>query len=158
MQRLFEYASSIILTNITIDAIKCLNKLEVNCCGLLLMANFPLVSSLRQLYSCLISLFCCTHVATVLCIPWQLYPCRIPDLSSGSPLILSGRYHGGFPDSVKASGSLADSCSFVLNLRVQKTKDFPLDKVISQVLKLIISQRTSYYWLIDYIFYILILI
>ncbi|GMQ08117.1 hypothetical protein CsSME_00051994 [Camellia sinensis var. sinensis] len=85
IQRLFNAASSVILANITIDALECLDSLE-------------------------------------------LYPNLIPDLSSGSPLIVSGRYHGNFPDSVKASGLLPDMSNFTVELEVQKSKNIPLDR------------------------------
>ncbi|KAL6974621.1 hypothetical protein U1Q18_028805 [Sarracenia purpurea var. burkii] len=62
----------------------------------------------------------------------EVYPSRIPDLLSGSPLIISGRYHGTFPDNVKATGILADTSNFVVDLKVQKTNDIPLDKVLAK--------------------------
>lgn len=65
-----------------------------------------------------------------LCSVLQLFPFHIPDLSSGSPLIISGRYHGEFPDSLKASGSLADMSNFTIDLKIQKAKEIPLDRVI----------------------------
>lgn len=61
----------------------------------------------------------------------QLQPSKIPDLSSECPVIISGRYHGNFPDSLKVSGILADTSNFSTELKVEKTKDIPLDKVIS---------------------------
>lgn len=83
----------------------------------------------------------------------QLYPFHIPDLSTGSPLIVSGRYHGNFPYSVKVGGNLADLSSFVVDVKVQKVKDFPLDRVISQVLKLILFQLIIYLINADYMTY-----
>ncbi|KAL6335238.1 hypothetical protein AAG906_029472 [Vitis piasezkii] len=62
----------------------------------------------------------------------ELFPFHIPDLSSGSPLIISGRYHGEFPDSLKASGSLADMSNFTIDLKVQKAKEIPLDRVFAR--------------------------
>lgn len=64
------------------------------------------------------------------CSVLQLFPFHIPDLSSGSPLIISGRYHGEFPESLKASGSLADMSNFTIDLKIQKAKEIPLDRVI----------------------------
>lgn len=58
-----------------------------------------------------------------------MYPSHIPDLLSESPLIVSGRYQGAFPETLKATGILADSSNFVVDLKVQKAKDMPLDKV-----------------------------
>lgn len=100
MQRLFDNASSIILTNITIDALERLDKLE-------------------------------------------LYPFHIPDLSTESPLIVSGRYHGNFPDSVKVGGNLADLSNFVVDVKVQNAKDFPLDRVLA---RRHIETLTSHAW------------
>lgn len=62
----------------------------------------------------------------------ELYPISIPDLSSESPVIISGRYHGIFPDTVKISGILADMSSFTTELTVQKAKNVPLDKVFAR--------------------------
>ncbi|THG07447.1 hypothetical protein TEA_023989 [Camellia sinensis var. sinensis] len=87
IQSLFNTASSVILANITIDALECLDLLE-------------------------------------------LYPNLIPDLSSGSSLIVSGKYNGNFPDSVIASGLLPDMSNFTVELEVQKSKGIPLDRVI----------------------------
>ncbi|KAI7987713.1 hypothetical protein LOK49_LG13G00310 [Camellia lanceoleosa] len=57
-----------------------------------------------------------------------VYPSRIPDLLSESPLIVSGRYKGDFPETLKARGILADMSNFVVDLKVQKAKDIPIDK------------------------------
>lgn len=62
----------------------------------------------------------------------QLLPFHVPDLSSGNLLILSGRYTGKFPDSVKVSGKTADMSNFSLDLKVQNAKDIQLDRVIFQ--------------------------
>ncbi|CAL5356567.1 unnamed protein product [Camellia sinensis] len=61
-----------------------------------------------------------------------LYPDLIPDLSSGRPSIVSGRYNGNFPDSVKASGLLLDMSNFTVELEVQKSKGIPLDRVFAR--------------------------
>lgn len=58
-----------------------------------------------------------------------MYPSRIPDLSSESPLIVSGRYQGKFPDTLKAKGFLGDLSNFVVELKLQLAKDIPLDRV-----------------------------
>lgn len=68
-----------------------------------------------------------------LCPYWQLYPIRIPDLSAGCPVFVSGRYSGCFPESVKVSGILADLSSFVIDVKAQKAKDIPLDRVILKI-------------------------
>ncbi|KAI8553301.1 hypothetical protein RHMOL_Rhmol05G0004300 [Rhododendron molle] len=62
----------------------------------------------------------------------EVYPSRIPDLLSESPLIVSGRYQGAFPETLKATGILADSSNFVVDLKVQKAKDIPLDKILAK--------------------------
>ncbi|XP_058227317.1 uncharacterized protein LOC131335816 [Rhododendron vialii] len=62
----------------------------------------------------------------------EIYPNHIPDLSSGSPLIVSGRYHGNFPDSCKASGILPDMSNFIVDLKVQKPKGMALDRVLAR--------------------------
>ncbi|BBG98781.1 inter-alpha-trypsin inhibitor heavy chain-related protein, partial [Prunus dulcis] len=102
MQRLFTSASSVILANITIDALECLDSLE-------------------------------------------LFPSHIPDLSSGSPLIISGRYEGSFPDSIKVCGTLADMSNFVIDLKVQRSKEFPLDRVLA---RRHIDMLTAHAWLL----------
>ncbi|GMP36973.1 hypothetical protein CsSME_00008893 [Camellia sinensis var. sinensis] len=62
----------------------------------------------------------------------EVYPSRIPDLLSESPLIVSGRYKGDFPETLKARGILADTSNFVVDLKVQKAKDIPIDKVLAK--------------------------
>ncbi|KAG6727549.1 hypothetical protein I3842_02G131900 [Carya illinoinensis] len=62
----------------------------------------------------------------------ELFPSHFLDLSSGSPLILSGRYNGNFPESVKISGTLADMSNFVIDLKVQRAKDMPLDRMFAR--------------------------
>ncbi|KAL4282715.1 hypothetical protein GQ457_16G002330 [Hibiscus cannabinus] len=62
----------------------------------------------------------------------EVYSSCIPDLTSESPLIICGRYRGGFPDTLKAKGILGDLSSFTINLQIEKAKDVPLDKVIAR--------------------------
>ncbi|CAH9055497.1 unnamed protein product [Cuscuta epithymum] len=62
----------------------------------------------------------------------EVYPSQIPDLSSESSLVLSGRYRGAFPDNIKVTGSLADMSNLSVNLKSQETKDMPIDKVLAQ--------------------------
>ncbi|KAK6941273.1 von Willebrand factor, type A [Dillenia turbinata] len=59
----------------------------------------------------------------------EVFPSRIPDLLLDSPLVLSGRYQGSFPENIKAKAVLPDMSNFCLNLKAQKTKDIPLDKI-----------------------------
>ncbi|MCD9644018.1 hypothetical protein HAX54_031976 [Datura stramonium] len=63
---------------------------------------------------------------------FELYPCYLPDMLSSRPLIVSGRFIGTCPDSVKVSGTLADSSNFVVDVKVQKAKDFPLERVFAR--------------------------
>lgn len=58
-----------------------------------------------------------------------MFPSEIPDLSSESPLIVSGRYHGEFPETLKVNGVLADMTNFHLDLKVEEAKEMPIGKV-----------------------------
>ncbi|CAN8235288.1 unnamed protein product [Cochlearia groenlandica] len=62
----------------------------------------------------------------------ELFPSKVPDITLGQPLILSGRYKGQFPDEVELRGTLADLTCFTIELTVQKAKDMPLDKVLAR--------------------------
>ncbi|XP_021902915.1 inter alpha-trypsin inhibitor, heavy chain 4 isoform X2 [Carica papaya] len=62
----------------------------------------------------------------------ELFPFLTPDLTSGCPLIISGRYEGDFLDSVKVSGIMGDMNEFTTELKVQRTKEIPLDKVLAK--------------------------
>lgn len=55
-------------------------------------------------------------------------------------MVVSGRYKGKFPDSVKARGTLADSSNFVVDIKAQKAKNMPIDKVMFQVVKLVLLE------------------
>lgn len=68
---------------------------------------------------------------------WQVYPFHIPDLSSESPLTVSGRYRGNFPDTIKAKGVLADLSNYMIDLKVEKAKDIPIDRVRNQLVSLL---------------------
>nr|GME15766.1 inter-alpha-trypsin inhibitor heavy chain H3 [Ipomoea batatas] len=61
----------------------------------------------------------------------ELYPNSLPDLLSGNPLILYGRYHGNFPDNVEVKGTLADFSNFEIGVKVHKVMDMPLERVFS---------------------------
>ncbi|KAL9441972.1 hypothetical protein AB3S75_020473 [Citrus x aurantiifolia] len=63
---------------------------------------------------------------------FEMYPSRIPDLSSESPLIVSGRYQGKFPDTLKAKGFLGDLSNFDVELKLQLAKDIPLDRICAK--------------------------
>nr|GMC78066.1 von Willebrand factor A domain-containing protein DDB_G0285981-like isoform X2 [Ipomoea batatas] len=61
----------------------------------------------------------------------SLYPNSLPDLLSGNPLILYGRYHGNVPDNVEVKGTLADFSNFEIGVKVHKVMDMPLERVFS---------------------------
>ncbi|XP_047156528.1 uncharacterized protein LOC124846810 isoform X2 [Vigna umbellata] len=62
----------------------------------------------------------------------EVYPSHIPDLSSEGPLILSGRYRGNFPKTLKVEGILADFSNFVVDMKIQNAKDMPLQRVCAR--------------------------
>ncbi|KAJ0090482.1 hypothetical protein Patl1_13617 [Pistacia atlantica] len=62
----------------------------------------------------------------------EVYPSRIPDCTSETPLTISGRYQGNFPDNIKAKGLLGDLSDFVMELKAQHAKDIPLDRVFAK--------------------------
>ncbi|KAK9274868.1 hypothetical protein L1049_022122 [Liquidambar formosana] len=62
----------------------------------------------------------------------EVYPSCIPDLLSESPLTVSGRYRGNFPDTLKVRGVFADLSNFVVDLKVQMAKEIPLDRVCAK--------------------------
>ncbi|GJR97819.1 inter-alpha-trypsin inhibitor heavy chain-related protein [Tanacetum coccineum] len=73
----------------------------------------------------------------------EVYPSVVPDVCSEGPLILFGQYRGGFPETLKVRGVLADMSSFTIDLKVQRPKDIPLDKVLA---KQQIEQYTTQAW------------
>ncbi|GLT98803.1 hypothetical protein SLE2022_162830 [Rubroshorea leprosula] len=62
----------------------------------------------------------------------EVYPSRIPDLSSESALTICGRYRGNFPNTLKARGVLGDLSSFAADLKIEWVKDIPLDRVLAR--------------------------
>ncbi|KAK7294465.1 hypothetical protein RJT34_17354 [Clitoria ternatea] len=62
----------------------------------------------------------------------ELFPTHIQDLSLGSPLIMSGRYIGAFPELVKVTGTLADTTNYIVDLEVKREKDMQLSNVLSK--------------------------
>lgn len=59
----------------------------------------------------------------------QIYPAHAPDLSSGCPVLIWGRYTGSFPDNVEVDGTLADLSKFEITIKAQNAKDIPIDRV-----------------------------
>ncbi|GMI84328.1 hypothetical protein like AT1G19110 [Hibiscus trionum] len=72
----------------------------------------------------------------------EVYYSRIPDLSLESPLTICGRYQGSFPDSVKVKGILGDLSSFIMDLKIQRAKDVPLDRVFARQQIDLLTART----------------
>ncbi|XP_028763232.1 uncharacterized protein LOC114721563 [Neltuma alba] len=62
----------------------------------------------------------------------ELFPFYMPDLSLESPLVISGRYDGTFPDSIKVKGTLADMSNFEVDLKVRRAKDMQLTNVLAK--------------------------
>ncbi|KAL2336418.1 hypothetical protein Fmac_010864 [Flemingia macrophylla] len=62
----------------------------------------------------------------------ETFQTHIQDLSYESPLILSGRYSGTFPELVKVTGTLADMTNFAVDLKVKREKDMQLSNVLSK--------------------------
>ncbi|XP_057767359.1 LOW QUALITY PROTEIN: uncharacterized protein LOC130987726 [Salvia miltiorrhiza] len=62
----------------------------------------------------------------------EVFPCQIPDLSSESPLVVSGRYRGTFPETLKVNGCLGDMTSFTLDLKVEEAKEIPTAKMAAK--------------------------
>ncbi|KAL0410407.1 UNVERIFIED_CONTAM: Inter-alpha-trypsin inhibitor heavy chain H2 [Sesamum latifolium] len=76
----------------------------------------------------------------------EVFPSQIPDLSSESPLIVSGRYRGTFPETLKINGVLPDMSNCPLDLKVHEAKEMPIDKIVA---KHQIEQLTAQAWYSD---------
>lgn len=61
----------------------------------------------------------------------EIHPTPVPDLSSESPLTISGRYNGNFPDVLKARGIVADMKHHEMDLKVRKAKGIPLERMLA---------------------------
>lgn len=59
----------------------------------------------------------------------EVFPSQIPDLSSETPLVISGRYKGMISDVPRLKGVLGDLSNFATDLKIQQAKDTPLDKI-----------------------------
>ncbi|GFP87217.1 inter-alpha-trypsin inhibitor heavy chain h3 [Phtheirospermum japonicum] len=62
----------------------------------------------------------------------EVFPSQIPDLSSESPLIVSGRYRGTFPETLNVNGVLADMSNFPIDLKVEEAKEIPIGKIVAK--------------------------
>ncbi|KAH0455830.1 hypothetical protein IEQ34_015862 [Dendrobium chrysotoxum] len=72
---------------------------------------------------------------------FEVYPWKLPDLLIECPLIISGRYEGKFPNTVKVEGRSADMNEVVVNLKVQNSTDIPIEKVfVKQQIDLLTAQ------------------
>ncbi|KAI9102876.1 hypothetical protein K1719_023315 [Acacia pycnantha] len=76
----------------------------------------------------------------------ELFPSYIPDISLEIPLIISGRYDGTMPDSIKVKGTLADMSNFEVDLKVRRAKDMQLTNVLA---KRHINFVTAQAWLLE---------
>lgn len=74
----------------------------------------------------------------------EIYPAHAPDLSSGCPVLMWGRYSGSFPNNVDVDGTLPDLGKFEISMKVQHAKDIPLDKVIARRQ---VDSLTAHAWL-----------
>lgn len=74
----------------------------------------------------------------------EVYPSSTPDISSESTLTICGNYCGKFPDTIKARGVSGDFSSFATELKIERAKDIPLDKVLA---KQQIEMLTAQVWL-----------
>ncbi len=59
----------------------------------------------------------------------QVYPFPIPDLFCGNPLVVSGRFHGKFPRSIKVVGMLPDQTVWDVEVLSSESPGVPLSKV-----------------------------
>jgi len=59
----------------------------------------------------------------------QVYPFPIPDLFCGNPLVVSGRFHGKFPRSIKVVGMLPDQTVWDIEVFSSESPGVPLSKV-----------------------------
>ncbi|CAA0829462.1 inter-alpha-trypsin inhibitor heavy chain-related [Striga hermonthica] len=89
LERLISNVSSVVLADLSIDALKHLDSLEI-------------------------------------------YPSLIPDLLSGCPLFISGRYSGKFSESIEIGGTLPDLSNFKINVKVRNAKDIQIDRVFAK--------------------------
>ncbi|TKY54408.1 Inter alpha-trypsin inhibitor, heavy chain 4 [Spatholobus suberectus] len=76
----------------------------------------------------------------------EVYHSHIPDLSSEGPLILSGRYRGNFPKTLKVEGILADFSNFVVDMKIQNAKDISVERVSARDQ---IEHLTAQAWLLE---------
>ncbi|CAI8610970.1 unnamed protein product [Vicia faba] len=76
----------------------------------------------------------------------EVYPSNIPDLSLEGPLVLSGRYKGNFPETLKVNGIMADFSNFEIDLKIQRDKGLPVQRISARDQ---IEHLTAQAWLSD---------
>lgn len=64
-----------------------------------------------------------------MCLLFQIYPFPIPDLFCGSPLVVSGKFHGSFPNSITVFGLMPDQSTWTIEVPSRKSSKVPLSKV-----------------------------
>lgn len=163
MQRWLANALSIMMADITVDALENLDSLEVIISS---PSNnsfrIPITNRYQSFWGVIIleiAIFylhritsysfkwrCIPDRVVICCFPfyWQIYPSQIPDLSSGSPLIVSGRFSGKFPELARVSGVLVDRSICTIDLKVQHVKDVPIDRVIFDLESKLLDKWSSY--------------
>ncbi|KAL9252644.1 Inter-alpha-trypsin inhibitor heavy chain H2-like protein [Drosera capensis] len=60
-----------------------------------------------------------------------VFPTHIPDLSSEGALVICGRYRGNMPEVLELKGIAADMKSVTVELKVQKSKDTSLQRMVT---------------------------
>ncbi|XP_024378444.1 uncharacterized protein [Physcomitrium patens] len=75
----------------------------------------------------------------------EVYPFAIPDLFCGNPLVVSGKFHGSFPDTISFFGLMPDQSTWKTEVPSRKTSKVPLSKVFAkQQLDLLTGQAWLY--------------
>ena len=59
----------------------------------------------------------------------EIFPYPIPDLFCGSPLLISGKYTGVFPDKISVLGFLSTGEKFQVDVPVESNSQIPVDKI-----------------------------
>ncbi|GAB2246985.1 hypothetical protein Droror1_Dr00006867 [Drosera rotundifolia] len=61
----------------------------------------------------------------------EVFPTHIPDLSSEGAFVICGRYRGNMPEVLELRGIAADMKSLTVELKVQKSKDTSLQRMVT---------------------------
>ncbi|KAG6549238.1 hypothetical protein Mapa_009224 [Marchantia paleacea] len=75
-----------------------------------------------------------TNITLAIDIPGgcEVYPYTIPDLFCTNPLVVSGRFYGNFPSTIKVVGLLPNQSVWELEVHMKKAGQIPLDKVFAK--------------------------